>query len=269
MRYAFEYGSGGNGVTIERRVFLSRAAGCLVAAGLGARPALADSEIPDRQSDDDAVLGRLVSVTGGPRNRPVLSVTFDDGPHPTNTPALLDILRARRIRATFYVVGRNAAAWPDLLRRMVDEGHEIGNHSWSHPRLTLLGESDLLRQIDRTSEAIYKAVKKVPVTLRPPYGLLRPSQARMIHARRAMVTTLWDVDPRDWQRPGPGVVARRIVSAAHNGAIILAHDIHRPTIRAMPTALDGLSERGFHFATVSMLLGARDWSRKRFGWVTG
>ncbi len=254
---------------IERRDFLSRAAGCLVAAsaaGIGARPAAADSEIPDRQSGDDAVLADLVSVTQGPASRPVVSITFDDGPHPTNTPALLDILRARRIRATFYVVGRNAAAWPDLLRRMVGEGHEIGNHTWSHARLTALGEADLLREIDRTSEAIYRAVKKVPVTLRPPYGLLRLSQARMIHARRAMVTTLWDVDPRDWQRPGPGVVASRIVSASHNGAIILAHDIHRPTVRAMPGALDGLSERGFRFATVSMLLGARDWSRRRFRW---
>ena len=255
-------------MSIERRDFLSRAGACILAAGVGGRPALADNNFNNTQRGNDDVLKRLVSINQGPTGKPIVSITFDDGPHPTNTPILLDILKARRIRATFYVVGRNVAAYPDLVKRMVDEGHELGNHTWSHPRLTGLGEAGVLQQLDRTSEAIYKAVKKVPVTIRPPYGLLRPSQARMIHAKRTMVSTLWNVDPRDWQRPGSNVVANRIISASTNGSIILAHDIHRPTIRAMPSALDGLSGRGFHFATVSMLLGARDWNRKRFKWVT-
>lgn len=260
--------SGGNGVIFDRRVFLSRAGACLAAGTLGIRPALADNNISKGQRGNDEILKRLVSITQGPSGKPIVSITFDDGPHPTNTPILLDILKARRIRATFYVIGQNVARYPDLVKRIVDEGHELGNHTWNHPRLTSLGEAGVLSQLDRTSEAIYKAVKKVPVTMRPPYGLLHPSQARMIHAKRAMVTTRWDVDPRDWQRPGPSVVANRIVSASHNGSIILAHDIHRPTVRAMPSALDGLSGRGFHFSTVSMLLGARDWSRKRFKLVT-
>jgi len=255
-------------VRIERRDFLSRAGACIVAGGLGINPAMADNNVIRVAHGNDAVLKRLVSINQGPTGKAIVSITFDDGPHPTNTPILLDILKARRIRATFYVVGRNAAAYPELLKRMVGEGHELGNHTWSHPRLTSLSEAGVLRELDRTSEAIYKAVKKVPVTMRPPYGLLHPSQARMIHAKRAMVTTRWNVDPRDWQRPGASVVASRIISAAHNGSIILAHDIHRPTVRAMPSALDGLSGKGFHFATVSMLLGARDWSRKRFRWAT-
>lgn len=230
---------------------------------------MADNSVRRAQRGNDEVLKRLVSINQGPTGQPNLAMTFDDGPHPTNTPILLDILKARRIRATFYVIGRNAATYPDLLKRMVDEGHELGNHTWSHPRLTSLGEAGLLHQLDRTNEAIYSAVKKVPVTMRPPYGLLHPSQARLIHAKRAMVTTLWNVDPRDWQRPGAWVVANRIVAASRNGSIILAHDIHRPTVRAMSPALDRLAGKGFRFATVSMLLGARDWSRKHFRWVDG
>ncbi len=260
--------SGGNGVRIERRQFLSQIGAGALAMGWGIGPALADNSIRNGPRGNDEVLKRLVSINQGPTGKPILSITFDDGPHPTNTPILLDILKARRIRATFYVVGRNAKAYPELIKRMVGEGHEIGNHSWSHPRLSSLSQAGVLQQLDRTSEAIYEAVKKVPVTMRPPYGALRQSQARMIHEKRALVTTLWNVDPRDWQRPGATVVANRIVSASRNGSIILAHDIHRPTIRAMPNALDGLSNKGFHFATVSMLLGARDWSRKRFKLVT-
>ncbi|MCB1331964.1 MAG: polysaccharide deacetylase family protein, partial [Maritimibacter sp.] len=179
-------------------------------------------------------------------------------------PALLDMLKERNIRATFYVIGRNAARYPDIVKRMVDEGHEIGNHSWSHPFLSKLGSNGMFRELDRTSDAVYKAVQRIPTTLRPPYGALTDRQAHLIAKDREMPTILWSVDPEDWRRPGESVVASRIVTKSRAGAIILTHDIHAPTVRAMPSALDGLKDRGFEFATVSMILGRRDWSKLRW-----
>lgn len=207
---------------------------------------------------------RLITVTAAPTRRNLVAMTFDDGPHPTLTPALLDILKARRIRATFYVIGRNVARYPDIVKRMVDEGHEIGNHTWRHPFLTQLGTKSVLSELDRTSEAVYKAVQRIPVTMRPPYGALSRNQRAMIHKEREMPTILWSVDPEDWRRPGSTVVASRIVGGAKPGAIILSHDIHAPTINAMPAALDGLIAKGYRFATVSMILGQRDWSKLRW-----
>jgi peptidoglycan-N-acetylglucosamine deacetylase len=207
---------------------------------------------------------RLITVTAAPTQRHLVAMTFDDGPHPTLTPQLLDILKARRIRATFYVIGRNVARYPDIVKRMVDEGHEIGNHTWRHPFLTQLGSNSVLRELDRTSEAVYKAVQRIPVTMRPPYGALSRNQRAMIHKERDMPTILWSVDPEDWRRPGAQVVANRIVGGARPGSIILSHDIHGPTIKAMPAALDGIKDHGYKFATVSMILGQRDWSKMRW-----
>lgn len=204
------------------------------------------------------------AVKAGPARGNLVAMTFDDGPHPTLTPALLDMLKTRKIRATFYLIGRNAARYPDIVKRMVDEGHEIGNHSWSHPFLSRLGTRSLMRELDRTSDAVYKAVQRIPTTMRPPYGALTDRQARAIASDREMPTILWSVDPEDWRRPGSNVVANRIVNRSNPGAIILAHDIHSPTVRAMPSALDGLTDRGFEFATVSMILGRRDWSKLKW-----
>ena len=213
---------------------------------------------------EDFASARPDAVKSGLTRGNQVAMTFDDGPHPTLTPALLDMLKERNIRATFYVIGRNAARYPDIVKRMVDEGHEIGNHSWSHPFLSKLGSNGMFRELDRTSDAVYKAVQRIPTTLRPPYGALTDRQAHLIAKDREMPTILWSVDPEDWRRPGESVVASRIVTKSRAGAIILTHDIHAPTVRAMPSALDGLKDRGFEFATVSMILGRRDWSKLRW-----
>jgi peptidoglycan/xylan/chitin deacetylase (PgdA/CDA1 family) len=189
-------------------------------------------------------------------------MTFDDGPHPTLTPQLLDILAARGIHATFFVIGRRVMREPALMRRMVAEGHEIGNHTWSHPSLLNHSDASVLSQIDLTSRAIEDTVGRPPVIMRPPYGNLHPRQRQMVWEARNMPTVLWSVDPEDWRRPGASAVAGRIVSSSHPGAIVLAHDIIASTVRAMPMALDGLSSRGFQFVTVSQLLGWPRWDRR-------
>jgi peptidoglycan/xylan/chitin deacetylase (PgdA/CDA1 family) len=121
----------------------------------------------------------------------------------------------------------------------------------------------VLSQIDRASRRCCNATGRVPVTMRPPYGNFYPRQRLMLHQARGMPTVLWSVDPEDWRRPGSSVVANRIVSRSHPGAVVLAHDIHGPTVRAMPAAVSGLHARGFRFVTVSELIGWPRWDRRR------
>lgn len=201
--------------------------------------------------------GRTVTHSRGPSNQPYVAMTFDDGPHPQNTPRLLDILRTRNIKATFYVIGRNVDRYPHIVRRIVAEGHEIGNHTYTHRKLTSLGDSEVRKEMRRTEDAIVRAAAVKPRTMRPPYGALFQRQRGLIFSDFNYPTIMWSVDPNDWKRPGPSVVRSRILSGAHNGAIILAHDLHAPTIDAMPRTFDGLLSKGYQFITVSQLLAQK------------
>ncbi len=195
-----------------------------------------------------------VSHSRGRTTLPYIAMTYDDGPHPRNTPRLLDMLRKRNIKATFYVIGRSVNMYPHIVRRIVAEGHEIGNHTWSHPKLTALSDSQVRLELSKTRDAIVAASGVKPRTMRPPYGALRQSQRAWIFKEFGYPTILWNVDPEDWRRPGVSVVTSRIVNRTRNGSIVLAHDLHKPTVDAMPATLDGLLRRGFKFVTVSQLL---------------
>jgi peptidoglycan/xylan/chitin deacetylase (PgdA/CDA1 family) len=185
---------------------------------------------------------------------PYIALTFDDGPNPTLTPKLLDLLAAHRMKATFFVVGQNAADHPDILRRAVREGHEIANHSWSHPNLGKMSDEAVRRELQKTDDAIFAAIGKRPTLLRPPYGSITARQKRWIHDDFGYRIIIWDVDPFDWKRPGPIAVCNRIVKETRAGSIVLAHDIHPPTIEAMPATFDQLDRKGFKSVTVSELL---------------
>ena len=213
----------------------------------------------------DIVSSERSTITQVRTSRPVVAMTFDDGPHPRLTPILLDMLKARRIRATFYVIGNRVPQWPGLVQRMLAEGHEVANHTWSHPFLTRLSSSGVLSQLDRTAQAVEKVTGRRPVTMRPPYGAMSYRQRQMVLEARKLPTVLWSVDPQDWRRPGSSVVAQRILHQTRPGGIVLSHDIHSPTIKAMPRTLDGLAAKGFRFVTVSELLGWPRWGGKRGG----
>ena len=184
-------------------------------------------------------------------------MTFDDGPHASNTPRLLDILRQRNIKATFYVVGKNVDNYPHLTRRIVAEGHEIGNHTYTHRNLKKLSDAQVLSEMARTRISIVNATGVQPRTMRPPYGAIYQRQRELIMNRFGYPTIMWAVDPRDWQRPGISVVKNRILTNTTNGSIVLAHDLHAPTVAAMPATLDGLLAKGFKFVTVSQLLSQK------------
>jgi len=185
---------------------------------------------------------------------PYIALTFDDGPNVTLTPKLLDLLAARHLKATFFVVGQNAADHPDILRRAVREGHEIGNHSWSHPNLGKMSDEAVRRDLQKTEDAIVAAIGKRPTLFRPPYGSLTARQKKWIHEEFGYRIILWDVDPLDWKRPGPSVVTARILKETKAGSIVLSHDIHPPTIEAMPATFDQLIKKGFKSVTVTELL---------------
>jgi peptidoglycan/xylan/chitin deacetylase (PgdA/CDA1 family) len=186
-----------------------------------------------------------------------IAITFDDGPHPQNTPRLLDILAARNIKATFYVIGRSVDLHPGVLRRTVAEGHEIGNHSHTHRLLSKLGESEVRQEMQRCQDAVGRAAGVRMRTMRPPYGGLLQSQRELVHREFGYPTILWSVDPLDWKRPGPSVITSRILSGTTAGGIVLAHDLHSQTVDAMPATLDGLLRRGFKFVTVSQLIAMK------------
>ena len=185
---------------------------------------------------------------------PYIAMTFDDGPHATNTAKLLEIAAKRHIKLTFFVLGECVEQNPAVLQREVAEGHEIGNHSWSHPNLAKLSDDAVHNQLQRTEDIIVKTAGVKPKLMRPPYGELTKQQRILVNHDFGYKVILWDVDPLDWKRPGPSVVARRIIAGARSGSIILSHDIHPPTIEAMPQVFDALLAKGFKFVTVSELL---------------
>jgi peptidoglycan/xylan/chitin deacetylase (PgdA/CDA1 family) len=185
---------------------------------------------------------------------PYIAMTFDDGPHATDTPKLLDMAAKRHIKLTFFVLGECIEQNPGVLRREVAEGHEIGNHSWSHPNLAKLSDEGVRNQLQRTEDIIWQTTGIRPKLMRPPYGELTKRQCQWVNHDFGYKVILWDVDPLDWKRPGSIVVAQRIVAGARPGSIILSHDIHPPTIEAMPQVFDALLAKGFKFVTVSELL---------------
>ena len=181
-------------------------------------------------------------------------MTFDDGPDGARTPRLLDLAAQRQIRLTFFLLGMKVAGEPDIARRIVAEGHEIGNHSWSHPNLSEISEETVRDELRKTDDAIIRETGIRPKLMRPPFGAITKNQSAWIEKEYGYRITWWDVDPRDWKDRDPEIVARRILSDARAGSIILCHDIHTSTIDAMPKVFDDLLRRGFKFATVSELL---------------
>jgi peptidoglycan/xylan/chitin deacetylase (PgdA/CDA1 family) len=184
-----------------------------------------------------------------------VAFTYDDGPHPDRTPRLLDILAARNIRATFYVVGTNAQKYPQLLRRMINEGHEIGNHTVNHANLTTLTTEQVIAEVAGCRDAVVAGATLPTATIRPPYGAVNQSLRNLFMSEFGYPTVLWNVDPRDWDMAVTDAqVIDTILTEADHGEIILCHDIHERTIGVMPTVLDGLLAQGFSFVTVTELL---------------
>jgi peptidoglycan/xylan/chitin deacetylase (PgdA/CDA1 family) len=188
--------------------------------------------------------------------QPYVAVTFDDGPDRELTPKLLDLLAAHHARATFFVIGTKVAEYPELVARAAREGHEIGNHTWWHPRLVDLPDEQVREQLQKTDDAIRAVIGRRPKVMRPPGGAIFERQEAWIRSEFGYATVLWDIHGFDWVRPPPppAQICSRIVEKIHPGAVILCHDTQPGTLAAMPSILSQLEEKHFEFVTVSELL---------------
>ena len=183
----------------------------------------------------------------------VIALTFDDGPGP-HTAHLLDILDQYGAKATFFLIGSKVSGQASIVRSIQARGHQLGNHSWSHPELPKLPVDQIASEIDRTNEAIRQATGITPAILRPPYGAVNGVVLEQLRLR-GMSSILWSVDTRDWADRNSDIVCSRAVAGAHPRAIILMHDIHQTSVGAVPCILSALKQQGYSFVTVQGLLG--------------
>lgn len=186
----------------------------------------------------------------------LVALTFDDGPHGSLTPKVLDILKSNNAKATFFVQGCNAKRFPNVLKRMVNEGHEVGNHTWNHAYLSKVSREKMQNQLSLTNDAIKKATGVSPVLMRPPGGYTNAAVASYARQHFGYYTIMWDVDTNDWRKPGSSVVSARGVNGAKPGSIILVHDIHSSTVDAIDSMVKGLQKRGYKLVTVSELIAS-------------
>lgn len=188
-------------------------------------------------------------------------MTFDDGPNGADTAAILDVLRDEDVRATFFVVGKAAEQQPELLYRMVRDGHALGNHSWSHAHLNVQTRAAIRRELRRTDEAIFAATGGTTQLVRPPFGAR--SFLVLDELRRLGYTcVLWSVPlAREWDGPDAGVVAGRLLAGTTDGAILALHDgdrgkgaARRHVARATRLLARGLHDRSFRFVTIPEMI---------------
>ncbi len=210
-------------------------------------------------------------VAGASATREV-ALTFDDGPNPPYTNRILDVLRREHVRATFFLVGRAVAAYPQTVRRIVADGNAVGNHTWDHAHLIVESPREVRSELQRTSDAIARASGVRPVLMRPPFGARDP--AVLAEARRmGYRVVMWSVPlPNDWEQPGDATIARRVIDKVEPGSIIVLHDGNRGLVcarghRSPGTACDRgqdvaatreivetLRARGFRFVTIPQLI---------------
>ena len=187
-----------------------------------------------------------------PQQVGAVAITFDDGPG-AYTAQLLDALKKNQVKVTFFVQGRFVNEHPDLIRRMRDEGHEVGNHSYSHQYLTRLDDAGLESQLSKTSDAIEAVLGSRPTLMRPPgaYGNARVFEEA---ARQGMAVVYWDIDTNDWRYKNSQYVHDYLINHTAGGQIVLLHDTHETTVEGFISALPLLIERGFTFVTVDELV---------------
>ena len=186
-----------------------------------------------------------------------IALTFDDGPNPPYTSQILAILQQYGVPATFFVIGSQAAAHPDLVQQESRQGNSVGNHTWTHPLdLTTLPPKEVRAQLQSASDEIEADTGLSPTLFRPPGGNFN-GEVQSLAASLGLSTILWNVDPRDWSRPGTDKIIQNILDTTHNGSIILLHDgggDRSETAAALPTIITTLEQRGFQFVTIPRMM---------------
>ena len=183
-------------------------------------------------------------------HKKVVALTYDDGPHASVTPKLLETLKKYDAKATFFMLGQNVVANPSIVKEVHEAGHEIANHSWNHPQLTRLSQGEVKKQIEDTQNAIAKLIGEKPHHLRPPYGAFNQN---VKDVAKGMNIELWDVDTLDWKTRNKDSVVSEILKHTKDGSVVLMHDIYMTSEQATEEAMKTLKAQGYQFITVSEL----------------
>jgi len=181
---------------------------------------------------------------------PEVALTFDDGPSPKYTPLLLDGLKERNVRATFFLLGKNVKENQELVQRMQAEGHLLGNHTYNHIQLNKIPETTARQEILKTNNEIYEATGKYPEYMRPPYGAWKKNMELCVE----MLPVFWDIDTLDWKSQNVDAILKAAGEEPEDGSIILMHDEYQTSVEAALLLIDRLKEKGYEFVTVDELI---------------
>ena len=197
-----------------------------------------------------------IFIKNGSRNEKLVALTFDDGPHPKETHEILDVLDKYKIKGTFFVVGKHANWYSEPLIRADKEGHEIGNHTFTHPDISSLSVEDIKKEIKDCEDTLIKLTGKKPVLFRPPYGSYNQDKLGQIAKDCGYKIILWTtIDARDWKNPPSSQISNIIISKVQNGDIILLHDYGTEnTVKALDIIIPTLQKKGYKFVTVSEMI---------------
>lgn len=201
------------------------------------------SRINKTNYEYDVVINRKID-----KSKRMIALTFDDGPN-YNTSKIIDVLNKYDIKATFFVLGSRAINNKDILKKMVDSGMEIGNHTYNHLLLTKYDENKIRSEIEDTSEVIYSATKKRPKLLRPSYGSVNNKIKKVAN----MPIIIWDIDTLDWKYHNSKRITSRVVNKVRDGDIILMHDIYSASLNALSNIIPILQDNGYEFVTIDEL----------------
>lgn len=201
---------------------------------------------------EEGILIKRVLVKQDRRKQDIqrIAITFDDGPHPYYTEQLLDGLKERGVHATFFVTGEHAKLHPDIIKRMHEEGHLIGNHTYSHIQLTNSNREQFKEELVQTSEVIQSITGEEVIYVRPPYG----TWDRKFEKELNMIPVLWTVDTLDWCSKNASSITNKIVTKVEENDIILMHDYYDTSVTAALQAIDKLMQEGYEFVTVDEIL---------------
>ncbi|MCX7781589.1 MAG: polysaccharide deacetylase family protein [Negativicutes bacterium] len=208
---------------------------------------------------DNTVFGPV--ITEGQTSQKIVALTFDDGPYPPYTGQLLDVLKEYDVPATFFVIGKNAEKHPELIRRIVAEGHQLGNHTYSHIDLLKAEPAEVSREVEKAGRVIAAITGEAPQIVRPPHGFRDPVVLDVMKERGLKVVE-WSVASRDWTNPGVSVIVERTVSRVKSGSVILLHDgdgvaasaSRAQTVEATRHIIRELKAQGYRFVTVNEIL---------------
>lgn len=198
-------------------------------------------------------------ITNGSKENNIIALSFDDGPHPKYTNQILDLLKEYNIKATFFILGKNAELYPEIIRREESEGHEVGNHSYSHIDMRKASNKTIKEEYEKTQEIIYSISNTKPKVFRPPYGTYNNEIIKIVSSDDSAVI-LWTYyqDSKDWSNPGVNKIVATTLSKVQNGDIILFHDyVYKPesqTLEALKIILPKLIDKGYKFVTISELI---------------